>query len=893
MNKIIRKYNSENKKIVSKYLKKERNLSPDIRKIKSIIRTNLENDDLNDDLINKNKEKNQKQLYEQGIIKTNRIKCYRELNPDLLKEEERRKRKLLMEQRMKAKKKIEIKKLEKFFKRNEQELLENIKKLEQKKLIPVTDLEGESIHDLSPDKKNKKNLPFNLKQLYLYGNNFSNKNQENSINRYLFTYHKKDRWICFPYSDCIIVDKFVKDENSDISNDLIKNQTILNQHKNKSYIYSIKSSLHGNIIYFINEEKYITFYRYDYQKKKFEYISELLINYKEKICDYFIEQNEIFCLVLYDNCEFLVIDFFSNEEVLKTKINFLEQNIFYEMIFNNFTEYKVEFCFCSKNSYKIYNLQYIDEIKVKETNHYMQFTNDKKIKSLEFMPSIGLTATLCLLISFEDKSVCLINADLNEIIHEYKFQDFIVNKIICSIFFINLITDKKIIFYPLINTKNINLNDMKDLKHDIFHENIKKEIRHDNKILYTEIDINDSTGRALLITDRGFLYYDYYPEKTKIKLYGFNSDEKYITNCVIINNFSNNINEIKKLSHYIITSHKGGTIKLSTIPYFEAIFEFNEKNVEINYLIAVPGKTLFIAFYSNGNMKCFDIKKRQFTGIINLLDIIGYEENIKNTIKYAQFYPGGKVCLIVDEARNNLFLITFDSFDPLNIRCKQVPYINIKGLKSVSINKVEPFYTFSVSNNYGEVFIYERKYAALIQKLNLENDTPVYERKDYVNMDKINLAEFKLEENKINLLQNIDKINQNEIYYGLRIRDVEKEKHYLYIFNYRNNALFVRDTKSKNFVDAIQFNMPIYNLKFENSQDYIVIMDKGGIQHIKIPDLTYGKIKYRGIEWLPKIKNVEKLENNLNENIIYVSDEEKLILITNHNGYGVYLITQK
>ena len=366
----------------------------------------------------------------------------------------------------------------------------------------------------------------------------------------------------------------------------------------------------------------------------------------------------------------------------------------------------------------------------------------------------------------------------------------------------------------------------------------------------------------------------------------------------MINNYSKNINEIKKLSHYIITSHKGGTIKLTTIPNFEAIFEFSEKNVEINYLIAVPGKTLFIAFYSNGNMKCFDIKKRQFTGIINILDIIGNEENIKNTIKYAEFYPGGKVCLIVDEARNNLFLITFDSFDPLNIRCKQIPYLNIKGLKSISINKVEPFYTFAVSNNYGEVFIYERKYAALIQKLNLENDTPVYERKDYVNMDKINIAEFKLEENKINLLQNIEKINQNEIYYGLRIKDEEKEKHYLYIFNNRNNTLFVRDTKSKNFVDAFQFNLPIYYLKFANSQDKVIIMDKQGIQHIKIPDLTYGKIKYRGIEWLPQIKSkVEKKkkkdEKYLNENKIYISDEEKLIMITNHNGYGVYLITEK
>ena len=87
------------------------------------------------------------------------------------------------------------------------------------------------------------------------------------------------------------------------------------------------------------------------------------------------------------------------------------------MVLNNFTEYKVEFCFCSNNSYKIYNLQYIDDIKINETRHYMKFNEDKKIKSLEFLPAMGLTATLCLLISFEDKSVCVINADLNEILN--------------------------------------------------------------------------------------------------------------------------------------------------------------------------------------------------------------------------------------------------------------------------------------------------------------------------------------------------------------------------------------------------------------------------------------------------------------------------------------------
>ena len=894
MNKILQKYRTENKTIISKYMTKTKNLSPEFRKIKSIIRTNLENEDIFEGSKNKTEEKSQKQQYDQGIIKRNRIKCYRELNPDLLKEEERKRRNLLIEQRMKQKKKINVKKLETFFKRNEKELLENLQKLEQKKLIPVKDPEDESIvTENIKDKKNKKNLPYNIKQLYIYGNNFFSKNiQDNTINNYLFAYHKKDRWICFPFSDCVIVDKFIEDENNKINNDLIKNQTILNQHKNKSYIYSIKISPHGNAVYFITEEKYIIFYRYDYQKKKFEYLSEFFINYKDRICEYIIEQNEIFCLVLYDNCELLILDFFSNEEVLSTKINYLEQNIFNLMILNNFTEYKIEFCCCSYDSYKIYNMQYIGDIKIIETGHYLKFKEPKKIKSFEFLPVIGLTATLCLLISFEDKSVCLINGDLNEIIYEYKLNDFVVNKIICTLFFINLIYDTKIVFYPLANTKNISLNDMKELKHDIFNENIKKEIKHESKIIYTETDINDSTGRALLVTERGFLYYDFYPEKQKIKLYGFNSEEKYITNCIIINNFTTNITEIKKLSHYIITSHKEGSIKISSIPSFDLIYEFKEKNVEINYMISVPGKPLFLAFYSNGLMKCFDIKKCQFTGIINILDIIGNEENDTNSIKYAKFYPGGKVCLIVDKARNNLYLITFDSFDPLVIKCKQIPYINIKGLKSIYINRVEPFYSFSISNNLGEIFIYERKYAALIQTLNLENDTPIYERKDYINMTNINLAEFKLEENKVDLLQNDEKIEQNEIYYGLRIKEIEKEKHYLYIFNYKNNALFVRDTKNKKFVDAIQLNLPIYSLKFENNtQDNIIIMDKNGIQHIKISDLTYGKIKYRGIEWLPGIKN-NKNSNDKNESKIYLSNEEKLILITNHNGFEVYIITE-
>ena len=43
-----------------------------------------------------------------------------------------------------------------------------------KKLIPIKDPEDESITEPKKDKKDKINLPYNIKQLYIYGNNFSN-----------------------------------------------------------------------------------------------------------------------------------------------------------------------------------------------------------------------------------------------------------------------------------------------------------------------------------------------------------------------------------------------------------------------------------------------------------------------------------------------------------------------------------------------------------------------------------------------------------------------------------------------------------------------------------------------------------------------------------------------
>ena len=63
---------------------------PDISLPDSFFDNLLENEDSIMNSTTKKKEREVKIKYEQGIIKKNRIKFYKELNPDLLKEDERK-----------------------------------------------------------------------------------------------------------------------------------------------------------------------------------------------------------------------------------------------------------------------------------------------------------------------------------------------------------------------------------------------------------------------------------------------------------------------------------------------------------------------------------------------------------------------------------------------------------------------------------------------------------------------------------------------------------------------------------------------------------------------------------------------------------------------------------
>ena len=73
-----------------------------------------------------------------------------------------------------------------------------------------------------------------------------------------------------------------------------------------------------------------------------------------------------------------------------------------------------------------------------------------------------------------------------------------------------------------------------------------------------------------------------------------------------------------------------------------------------------------------------------------------------------------------------------------------------------------------------------------------------------------------------------------------------------------------------------------------NLQDYIILMDKNGLQKVNIDDLTFHKKKYNGIEWLPSLKKY----NDICVHELVLSDEEKIIILINNNCYNIYLITE-
>ena len=439
-----------------------------------------------------------------------------------------------------------------------------------------------------------------------------------------------------------------------------------------------------------------------------------------------------------------------------------------------------------------------------------------------------------------------------------------------------------LIFYKIPNLREIKFQDIQDTI--LLNEQKMDIINHDSKIISYDIDSNTNNGYALIFTEKGSLYIDNYKEKSKIRLKKYLYEEQYILQCLLLKNI--NINEKKNILYYLITSYNNGTLKIYGIPSYEIIYEFQLENDEITYLILIPNKLNFLVFSKNGSVRCFDLIKARCTGKIKIINIISKDKysTIPNTfntyITKAIFYPGGKFFIGVESYESNLILFTIDNIEPFELKSKQIPFIQINTINDIILNKIEPFQTFLVTNDNNEIFVYERKYSSLITTFDLENDTPIYQKKDYINNNNLNNT------NNISLLLDKNKINQNICFYGSNID--YRARHYLYIFNYKENIFILRDTKGKKSLNIIKLNEELYSLLFfKNLFNFFLFINK---EKIILSKINFGKekeINIYGDSFITEIKNNNKCEN------LIISDNEDIIIFINGNSFIVYSIKEE
>ena len=632
--------------------------------------------------------------YENGFIKNNRIKCYRMLNDDIVFQE---------------------KKLERLLKRNQlynntdinkDTQKQNIAKKEDKNIInnntPKSINENNSdIEDNINKEELNENISFtNINKLnclnlnYLYGFNYwKPKGDQMGFNydKNMLVYHKRDKWIGFPNSDCIIIEKYSFQKKQDRKDN--NNQKILNEHKNKSYIKSIRLSFSERILYFYTADNYLIFYKYNLNTKNFSYISEHLIKYNSSLDEFIVEQNEIYCFILYDNYNLLVLDYEMDNELINIEVNFLQKNQLKNIKFNKFTDHRIEFCIYSKENFSTYLFDG-KSLQLNEVVNTIEFNNNyKEIICLDYLPPFSDCILLCLIICFNNRDVFIVNLTFKEVMLKYKV-DFKIYDVIASPFYINFISDEKLVYYDIPNLNSIKFQKIKDVK--LISNRNKKEIKHDSKVVCYDIDTYTENIYALIFTEKGTLYIDNYMEKKKKRLNSFLHEDQYINQCLILKKINNEDLDINKNEYYLITSHSNGLLKIYEIPSYEVKYEFQMENDEITFMIQIVDKLYFLVFYKSGFVRCFDLYKGQSTGIVKINDIIKKDRfsttphEITTYIKNGIFYPDGKFFIGVESYENNLQLFTIINIEPLELGSKQVPFININSLTDIILNKIEP-----------------------------------------------------------------------------------------------------------------------------------------------------------------------------------------------------------
>ena len=726
--------------------------------------------------------------------------------------------------------------------------------------------------DAIPKKANLGDKFVNVNRYYYLGANLY-PTQKQIINSSI-CYNKEDKWVAYTNHIYIIIENFQPDTN--------RQQIILCKHKISSKLNSIKLSHAGRILYASSLSNELVFY--DYMRGKFTYLKTYKVPNCKIINDYMVTPLNNLCVILYNDYHISCIDFGLGEELMYNKASFENKNglSFIQMKFNLYLSTNMEFCTINKDYYSYWFIKPKNLTIEEHPSRLKNFTGNNEIICFDYTAPLSVKCIMCLMLGISNGCVVISDYIRDNLLKIYKPTDlFTIEKniklydIICSMYYVTFIYNDKVKYFTMPSLQKIDYSDMDILKEP------KGEIDHHSTITSCDIDLINSKTEGISLTYNGSVYYINFNEECTVKLFTFIPADLYeIKECKIINKnikntsiqnnnqniYNNNTNNQK--GYYLITSHKHGNVRIWNIPEFDMIYVFEVNNTELTLIQTLPNDLKFLAFYDNGNIRCFDIEEGKVTGKVNIKSILGE----KNYLKEVIFFPEGKYFFGIDKDKNNIYLATVESYNGLNIHFNQVLSGYSMNIKNVSLSILEPYLIFAFNNNDKEVLIYNRQYTELIRDLSFEKTVPVY-----IKIDSFN-PEFFCNENKIN---NENNDIQNKIL--LSFSPLINQKNQIIIFSKTNNVILMRDFKLKLIYKIIKFDSQLLNFNLSNTGYYILYMFKN---------------VFKVSEFNPDYDSIPKgtiIPNVINDTEIIpkLSQDDKIILFNNDYSLAFYLISNK